>query len=298
MMRILNYGSLNVDHVYRVPSISRPGESVPCRDYQVFAGGKGANQSMALARAQAPVWHAGKVGNDTRWLIDRLAASGVRTEFIQVSDRPGGHAVIQVEDSGQNSIVVYGGANREIREEEMDAVFAAFSPGDWLLLQNETNVTADLIRRGAAAGMRVVFNAAPPAGPALPLDQVDYLVVNEHEAAALAGTEAPPEALAEHLAQRWPRACILVSLGARGVLARSPAGTFRAPAYRVTPVDTTGAGDTFIGFWLAGMARGLSLEAALDLGCRAAAIAVTRMGAMDGIPSLSEVEASDLPRGS
>ncbi len=293
-MRILSFGSLNVDHVYRVPNISQPGESMPCTEYRVFAGGKGANQSMALARAGAPVWHAGKVGTDTRWLKDRLAEAGVHTEWVRVADEPGGHAVIQVEDSGQNSIVVYGGTNQRITPAETAETLAAFAPGDWLLLQNETNVTADLIRQGHDAGLRVVFNAAPmtAAGDDLPLDLVDYLVVNEHEAAALAGERGRPEALAAVLVQRCPNTGIVLSLGAEGVLFRAAADKpLRVAAYRVHALDTTGAGDTFIGFWLAALAQGTGMEAALDRGCRAAAISVTRPGAMDSIPTKAEVEA-------
>ncbi|NOY82524.1 MAG: ribokinase [Kiritimatiellaeota bacterium] len=292
-MRILNFGSLNVDHVYRVPTISRPGESMPCTEYRVFAGGKGANQSMALARAGAPVWHAGKVGVDTGWLKERLAEAGVRTEWIRVADAPGGHAVIQVEDSGQNSIVVYGGTNRDITPAEAAETLAAFSPGDWLLLQNETNVTADLIRLGHEAGLRVVFNAAPMTADAddLPLQRVEFLVVNEHEAAALAGEQAEAEALAVMLARRCPNTGIVLSLGEDGVLFRAARGgpSLRVAAYRVRARDTTGAGDTFIGFWLAALARGMNMGKALDWGCRAAAISVTRMGAMDSIPTEAEV---------
>jgi len=292
-MRILNFGSLNVDHVYRVPAISRPGESMPCSEYRVFAGGKGANQSMALARAGARVWHAGKVGTDTRWLVDRLAKAGAKTDWIRVADEPGGHAVIQVEDSGQNSIVVYGGTNRRITEDEVVETLAEFARGDWLLLQNETNVTADLIRRGHEAGLRVVFNAAPMTLPTpdLPLDQVDYLVVNEHEAAALAGQAGLPGELAEILTERCPGSAVVLSLGEEGVLFRAGSEQVRVTAYTVQAKDTTGAGDTFIGYWLAGLARGMEMTAALDWGCRAAALSVTRMGAMDSIPTRAEVEA-------
>jgi len=293
-MRVLNFGSLNVDHVYRVPRIARPGESMPCTEYRVFAGGKGANQSMALARAGAPVWHAGKVGRDTRWLIDRLAGAGVRTELIQVLDEPGGHAVIQVEDSGENSIVVYGGANQKIQQSDIDAALARFEPGEWFLLQNETNVTRELLQAGRRAGLRVVFNAAPAPKPGeeLPLDCADYIVVNRNEAAALTGRdeEDAPEVLAAALAECAPDAVVVLSLGADGVLYRERDREFRVSAYKVGAVDTTGAGDTFIGFWLAGMVEGMPVEQALDFACRAAALAVSRMGAMDSIPDRAEVE--------
>lgn len=292
-MRILNFGSLNVDYVYRVTEISRPGETISATSRQVFAGGKGANQSVALALAGADVWHAGKVGEDSRWLAEKLAKTGVHTDWLRVSDGPGGHAMIQVDDAGRNSIVIFGGANHEITTAEIDVTLKAFSPGDWLLLQNETNVTGELIHRGKHAGLRLAFNAAPmtDAVRELPLEKLDVLLVNEHEAAALAEMDGDATTLAAALTRKFPGIALVLSLGEKGVLYRSDSEELYVPAFRVQPVDTTGAGDTFIGYWLAGVSRQLAIKEALTLGCRAAALSVTRMGAMDAIPSLAEVEA-------
>jgi ribokinase len=292
-MRVLNFGSLNVDHVYRVEHIVRPGETLGSGSYARFPGGKGANQSVALARAGAAVWHAGKLGPESAWLRDRLAADGVRTEFLRVGEEPGGHAIIQVEEgSGQNSIVLFGGANQSISGEQIDEALAAFSPGDVLLLQNEINATAELIRRGHAAGLRVCLNPAPMDDSVLafPLELLDLLVVNEHEGAALAGT-ADPASLLDVLATRYPRTRICLTLGAAGVVFRDVSGeTFRQAGQRVAAVDTTAAGDTFIGYFLAAELAGKTVPEALADACAAAALSVTRPGAMDSIPWSRELE--------
>jgi ribokinase len=291
-MRVLNFGSLNVDHVYRVAHIARPGETLGSGAYTRFPGGKGANQSVALARAGAAVWHAGQVGPESAWLRERLAADGVRTDFVRVGEEPGGHAIIQVEEgSGQNSIVLFGGANRSIAPALVEAALAAFSPGDVLLLQNEINATAELIRRGHAAGLRVCLNPAPMDDAVLgfPLELLDLLVVNEHEGAALAGTDDPARML-DTLAARYPRTRVCLTLGAAGAVFRDVSGeTFRQAARRVAAVDTTAAGDTFIGYFLAAEGAGKSVPEALANACAAAALSVTRPGAMDSIPWAREL---------
>jgi len=292
-MRVLNFGSLNVDHVYRVPHIARPGETVAGTVYQRFAGGKGANQSVALARAGAPVAHAGCIGPEGLWLREKLAAEGVDVADIRVAEGPGGHALIQVEDSGQNSIVLFAGANAAISLEHVTTALARMRPGDILLLQNEINATSELISAGAAHGLRVVFNPAPmsPAVVSYPLEKVSMLIVNEHEAQALSGNDRPDTMLAA-LASRWPRTDLCLTLGAEGALYHSARGQrWHSPAPRVPAVDTTAAGDTFIGYLLAGVLRGEAEPSALAVACRAAAVSVTRPGAMDSIPRPHEVVA-------
>jgi len=291
-MRVLNFGSLNVDHVYRVEHIVRPGETLGSGAYTRFPGGKGANQSVALARAGAAVWHAGQVGPESAWLRERLAADGVRTDFVRVGEEPGGHAIIQVEEgSGQNSIVLFGGANRSITPGQVGEALAAFAPGDVLLLQNEINATAELIRRGHAAGLRVCLNPAPmdDSVRGFPLELLDLLVVNEHEGAALAGPDDPARML-ECLAERYPRTRLCLTLGAQGAVFRDVSGaTYRQAARRVAAVDTTAAGDTFIGYFLAAELAGKSVPEALARACAAAALSVTRPGAMDSIPRAREL---------
>lgn len=291
-MRVLNFGSLNVDHVYRVPHIVRPGETLGSGSYARFAGGKGANQSVALARAGAAVWHAGMVGPESAWLRARLAGDGVRTEFIRVGEEPGGHAIIQVEEgSGQNSIVLYGGANQSIAPEHVMQALAAFAPGDILLLQNEINATAALVRRGHAAGLRVCLNPAPMDSAVLdfPLELLDLLIVNEHEGEALSG-EREPERILDALAAKLPQTRLCLTLGKDGVMFRAVGGsTIFQAASAHKPVDTTAAGDTFIGYFLAGELAGKTVPEALAYASEAAGLSVTRPGAMDSIPWASEL---------
>ncbi|OGV67442.1 MAG: hypothetical protein A3K19_15325 [Lentisphaerae bacterium RIFOXYB12_FULL_65_16] len=291
-MQILNFGSLNVDHVYRVEHISRPGETIGSSAYAMYAGGKGANQSVALARAGAAVRHAGRLGPEGAWLREKMAAEGVDVDLVTVGDTPGGHAIIQVDAQGQNSILLFGGANREMSVSDIRRALVVCTKGDVLLLQNEINVTAELIAAGQAAGLTVCLNPAPmtDAVHAFPLDRVGIFVVNEHEGADLSG-KTEPDAIAEELAARYPRAQIVLTLGADGVLYRCGPRNLRVKAYRVKAVDTTAAGDTFIGYFLAGMAEDLPVEQAIDLGCRAAALSVTRPGAMDSIPVRADVDA-------
>ena len=285
-MNILNFGSLNIDLAYQVEHIARPGETIASSAHQVFAGGKGANQSAALARAGASVFHAGQVGPDGQWVVDKLAGLGVDVQHIRVGDAPTGHAIIQVDRQGQNSIVLFAGANAQIDREAIDAALGHFGCGDLLLLQNEINDIAYILTAAAERGLTTCLNPAPfgPAVCAYPLEQVDLLIVNEIEAAGLAGAST----LAA-LAARCPRAQIALTLGAAGAQYRSPTEEFHLPAPPVKAVDTTGAGDTFIGYFLQGLAADMTARAAMARAVQAAALCVTRPGAMDSIPAAAEL---------
>ena len=136
MTKVINFGSLNIDKVYQLPHIVRPGETISSTDYNIWCGGKGGNQSIALARAGAAVSHAGCVGNDGVMLTDNLRENGVNTDFIKISDKPSGHAIIQVDEQGENSIILYPGANCTLTPEQVDSVIASAEPGAFMLLQN------------------------------------------------------------------------------------------------------------------------------------------------------------------
>lgn len=291
MTRVLNFGSLNVDHVYRVQQFVRPGETVSCREYRRFAGGKGLNQSIALAHAGAAVCHAGKVGAADAWLKELLSSHKVDTRFVETADGPSGHAIIQVNASGENSILIYGGANRLIAESDVNRIMVDFGPEDCLLVQNEVSAVPEMLRAAHARGMKTVFNPAPMSQEVLsyPLDLVDVFVVNETEGEALSG-ESEPEAICAALRRRHPRAVAVLTLGERGAICAGSRGLFRQPAERVHAVDTTAAGDTFLGFFLAELVRTGDPAAALACACRAAAICVTRHGAADSIPWRKEIE--------
>jgi ribokinase len=289
-MAILNFGSLNIDRVFRVGHIARPGETTASTSLEVFAGGKGANQSVALARAGAEVAHAGKIGADGRWLLDKLGQEKIDTRWVKVSRGATGQAMIQVDDEGQNAIVLLAGANHEISPAEIDETLADFPAGSWLLVQNETSSVAHAIHSAKARGMRVAFNPAPFDSGVLkyPLDHLDLICVNESEAAAMAGAAAP-EQIAAALAGEFPNCEILITLGSAGVLYRGTAGKIQVAAPKVDAIDATAAGDTFFGYFLAGHCRDLGVRESLEMACRAAALCVTRPGAMDSIPRLDEV---------
>ena len=285
-MNILNFGSLNIDLVYQVEHIARPGETIASSSHQVFAGGKGANQSAALARAGARVFHAGQVGPDGQWLVDKLAGLGVDVQHIRVGDVPTGHAIIQVDRHGQNSIVLFAGANAQIDRGAINAALSHFDRGDTLLLQNEINDVSYIIAAAAERGLTICLNPAPfgPQVCAYPLELVNLLIVNETEATGLAGVSE----LAA-LTALCPRAQIALTLGAGGAQYRSPTEEFHLPAPQVEAVDTTGAGDTFIGYFLQGLTADMTARDAMARAVQAAALCVTRPGAMDSIPADDEV---------
>lgn len=291
-MHVLNYGSLNVDLVYRVPHISRPGETLGSFSRQVFAGGKGLNQSIALGRAGASVTHAGRTGADGEWLLTPLREAGVATDQVIVGDTPSGHAVIQVEDSGENSIILFAGENMKQSQADVEAVLAGCPDDTILLLQNEINEVGHLISAGAKRGFHVCLNPAPfcDAVTDFPLDSVDTLVVNETEAEGLAGEGTPDEAM-DRLLERYPRCEVVMTLGPDGVLYGCGPERIRLPAEDATVVDTTAAGDTFIGYFLAAKAEGKSATDALKRAGIAAALCVSKAGACESIPVRSEVDA-------
>ena len=300
-MAVLNFGSLNIDHVYHVDHVARPGETLACRSYRVFAGGKGGNQSAALALAGAPVAHAGRVGRDGRWLVDGLAALGVDVGQVVVDeDEPTGHAVIQVEEeSGENAIVLFPGCNQRIAPGQVQICLSSLNRGDILLLQNEINGIPGILSEAADRGLRTCLNPAPygPEVPGFPLDLVDLLIVNRTEAAGLAGDpvgaeETEVDQLLAGVRARVPaRTEILLTLGAGGAVLDGPAGRLSRPALSAgDAVDTTGAGDTFIGYFLAARLDGAGDETCLRRAAAAAALCVTRPGARDAIPHRDEVD--------
>lgn len=284
-MAILNLGSINIDHVYQLPHLPVPGETLASSALTTGLGGKGANQSIAAAKAGADIWHLGAVGPDGGWCTDRLSREGVRTEFVATLDVPTGHAIINVDAAGENAIVLFEGANRALSKSMIDAALERFTKGDWLLFQNETNLTSYAAQQAQSLGMSVAYAAAPFDADAVRavLDHVDFLAVNAVEAAQLS------EALGVSV-EALPLAKLLVTRGAEGADYRADGKVQAVPALRVDPVDTTGAGDTFLGYFLAGLDRGGTSMDALRLASAASALQVTRPGAADAIPALSEVE--------
>jgi len=294
MPHILSYGSLNLDYVYHVPHFVAPGETLSPTGRDINCGGKGLNQSIAAARAGAQVFHAGKIGADGAALTEILRSSGVDVSHVTVGQSPSGHAIIQVDPSGQNCILLFGGSNQEIAPEEIDRALEPFVPGDYLVLQNEINGLSYLMERAAQKGLSIVFNPSPIDSEItkLPLHLASLLIFNEIEGAALSGKDDPGEIL-DALRARWPRCRLLLTLGGDGCVYDDGSRRLRQGIYRVKAVDTTAAGDTFTGYFVACLAAGMEEERCLDLASRAAAIAVSRPGAAPSIPSMAEVEAAE-----
>lgn len=290
-MKILNFGSCNIDCVYSVENIVRPGETVPAFGLEHFAGGKGLNQSIALARAGAQVFHAGCIGSDGQMLRKLLQDSGVNLKYLKTVDRNTGQAVVQVDSHGENSILLYGGANFAVTRDYIDEVLADFSAGDFLLIQNEISQLPYLIEKAYAAGMRVIFNPSPfqQSLGDIDLNKISYLILNEIEAAGFSGLSAPEEFVIWSRLN-YPNLRVILTLGKNGSIYFDGNARIEQSAFCVKAVDTTAAGDTFTGYFAAGITGGKSVERSLCLASCAAAIAVSKKGAAPSVPSINEVE--------
>ena len=289
-MKILNFGSLNLDLVYQIPHFVRAGETLSTTAFNKNVGGKGLNQSVALAKAGAEVYHAGMIGEDGAMLKDFLAANGVDTRFVRTIDQPSGHAVIQVIPEGNNCIFLFGGANQCITKEFIDEVLSFFGEGDFLVLQNEINAIDQIIDAAYAKGMQIVLNPSPIDEnlSKLPLEKISWYILNEIEGGELTG-ETEPGKILDKLAELYPHAKIVLTLGGDGSIYADSKQRIPQAVYKVTAVDTTAAGDTFTGFFFAGMAEGLAPAEALMRASKASSISVTRAGAAASIPTLNEV---------
>ena len=291
-MKVLNYGSLNIDHVYRVSHIVRPGETLSSQGLNFFAGGKGANQSVALAKTGAEVWHAGKVGRDGLWLMEELKKRGVTTDLVRTYDGPTGHAIIQVSPDGENSIVLFGGGNCQITPEEVEESLGKFEAGDYLVLQNEINDTGTIMEKAYKLGMKICLNPAPFTRKVLewPLCLVDILIVNETEAMGLTGSRMEFSAMVDKLTQTYPDTEIIMTVGKEGAYFGHNRERHFVPSRVVKAVDTTAAGDTFMGYYIASRMAGLGIELAMKKAALAASITVSRSGAMDSVPTDTELQ--------
>ena len=285
-MAIWNLGSINIDRVYRLDSLPQPGETLTSRSHASGLGGKGANQSVAAAQAGAVTHHLGAMGSGDDWVIQRLAEKGVGTDHVaRMADQVTGHAIIMVDAQAENAIVIHPGANRAIDGDRLAQALVGIGPSDTLLIQNETNGQVAAAEAANAAGARVIYSAAPFDLEAVRqiLPHVTILAMNEGEAAQLFA--AMPGDL--------PVQGLLITRGSKGAEYRdlTTGQTHEQASFKVTPVDTTGAGDTFAGYFAAGLDAGLSIPDALRRASAAAALQVTRPGAGDAIPSAAEVDA-------
>jgi ribokinase len=283
-MAIWNLGSINIDYVYRLPHLPRPGETLAATEHAIGLGGKGANQSIAAARAGRMTRHLGAIGPTDDWIIAKLRDAGVCTADIQrLPDQVTGHAIILLDQSAENSIVIHSGANRAIATEWLERTLGRIGPGDTLLLQNETNCQIEAARIAKTKGARVIYSAAPfeIASVQRILPHVDILAMNAGEADQLFAALKTPLQISG----------LLITKGGDGAEYRDliSGQVTNQAAFPVTPIDTTGAGDTFAGYFATALDRGDDLPEALRLAAAAAALQVTRPGAGEAIPAMVEV---------
>jgi len=290
--RVLCFGSLNLDYVYSVEHFAKPGETVSADAFAVFEGGKGLNQAVAAALAGSEVSMAGAVGDDGRRLVDALRALGADTSFVSVKPGRTGHAIIEKEDSGANRIIIYGGANFKIDEDDARKAVGAFSRGDFIMLQNEINLTPFVMTEAKKRGMRVVFNPSPVTRELMsyPLEAVDIFILNEIEISAFSDKTDYRDAL-DDMCGKFPHAEVVLTVGRDGsYYCGTDCGLCHVAAYDVEAVDTTAAGDTFTGYLVSSLAGGSSMEAAVQRATAAAALAVMKNGAMPSIPCRDSVD--------
>lgn len=289
-MKVLNFGSLNLDYVYQVNHILIPGETLASKERSTFCGGKGLNQSIALAKAGIPVYHAGMIGEGGEILLDTCEQNGVNTKFIRKIEGPCGHTVIQVDENGQNCILLFGGANRSITREFVDEVLAFFEKGDIILLQNEVNELDYIIDQAYEKGMMIILNPSPydSALDACDLSKVSLFLVNEIEGYQITGQKEPEQILAK-IKEIYPKAKIVLTLGGDGSVYQDETGIYHQGIFKVKAVDTTAAGDTFTGYFISSILEEMPVEKGLELAAKASAMAVSRPGATASIPLRDEV---------
>lgn len=298
-MKVLVYGSLNIDYVYSVEHFVRAGETISSDGRNIFCGGKGLNQAIAFSRYGIETFMAGAVGKaDGKVLADALKNANVNTDYVVEKDMPSGHTVIQNTPDGENCIILFGGANQSITKEDVDRTLADFDRGDYLILQNEINLLDYIIERAHEKKMTVVLNPSPMNEKilALPLEKVDIFVLNEIEACGILGLnetdsfKADGGNLLSRLKDKFPNKKILITLGEVGSLYSDRENTYSHGIYKVKALDTTGAGDTFMGYFIGEIISGKDASCALKTASAASAIAVGKNGASVSIPYIEEVK--------
>ena len=291
-MRVLNIGSMNLDHVYNVDHIVQPGETEATGEMHIHLGGKGMNQSVALAKAGVETYHGGMIGDDGQPFLDACAEFGVHADYIQKIDTKTGHAIIQIDSSAQNCILLYGGANQCLTAEYVDEVLANFGKDDVLLLQNEVNMLPYIVDKAYEKGMTIALNPSPfnEKLDAVDMGKIGIFLLNEVEGGQITGLVEPDEVIAK-LLELYPHAKIVLTLGKDGAVYADAEQKHFQPIFPSEAVDTTAAGDTFTGYFLAGLCEGMPIPEVLRMSSMASGIAVSRKGAVPSIPWRSEVEA-------
>ena len=292
-MKILNFGSCNIDHVYSLDHIVQVGETETTHKLEKFPGGKGLNQSIAIAKAGAKVYHAGCLGEDGVLLREIMQESGVDLSYIKTVDSPNGHAIIQINAKGNNSIFLYPGSNDMVSKDYIDSVLEDFSERDIVLLQNEISNVDYIIEKAYEKKMCVILNPSPFNEKLSKIDfgKLSYIILNEVEAKCIHSFDALDDGIA-FFKKEYPKLKIMLTLGENGCVYIDAENEIKQSAFQVKAVDTTGAGDTFTGYFVAGIAEGIDYKDILKISSCASAISVSRHGAAPSIPKKAEVLAS------
>ena len=290
-MKFLVFGSLNIDKVYKMAHLPEKGETLSCTNYEIHVGGKGLNQSVSLSKAGADVFMAGAVGADGEELVNFLKSTGVNTENIFVTNGFSGHAVIEVDGDGQNQMILFPGANHEITEEYCDTLLEKFNEGDLVLMQYETSQVEYMMKKAHEKGLKTGFNPSPYVEKIknVPLELVDYLVLNEFEGASLTNETEPEKISRKLLSSISENGAVILTLGGDGAIYEDKNQFVKVPAFSVDAADTTCAGDTFTGYCLKMLLDGENPKTALTTSSAASAIVVTKVGAAQTIPDKSIV---------
>ncbi|MCR5761362.1 MAG: ribokinase [Sphaerochaetaceae bacterium] len=299
-MKALNFGSLNLDYIYRIDHFVAAGETLRAKSVRIVSGGKGLNQSLALSRAGVEVFHAGCVGEGGQVLTDILKHNGINTDFITKVDEVQGNAIIQVTDQGENCILINGGSNRCITDEQIDRTLLNFENGDYLMLQNEVNNIDQIINKASMRGMRIFLNPSPFDENLHEIDwsRLTWIIVNEVEASILMrdflyqedfDIVQDPQSFFDAVHEKWQDLNVVLTLGPNGAWAFTNRESVFQPALKAKVVDSTAAGDVFSGFFLGSLMKGETLEQSMKYAAKAASICVSRSGAAPSIPFASEV---------
>lgn len=289
-MKILNFGSCNIDYVYNVVEFVKAGETISALSTSEHPGGKGLNQAVAAARAGGNVFFAGNIGEDGLFLKKLLEDTGADTKYLKINKTRTGNAIVQIDKDRENCIIVSAGANALLDEAYIKSVTADFAHGDICMLQNETPCTDFIIKQAKAHGMTLIWNPSPMNEKITDgaIGMCDYIIVNKTEGRALTGKEEPDDIL-KALLKKYPHTKAVLTLGKNGSIYSDGIDTVKQSAFKSEPVDTTGAGDTFTGYFAAMISKGTSIEETLKIASAAAAIATEKQGAASSIPMLKEV---------
>ncbi len=290
-MKVLNFGSLNVDYVYKVNHMTMEGETQKSQSLEIFAGGKGLNQSIALAKAGVDVFHAGIIGEDGEFLLNTCAENGINTDFIKKVDGKNGHAIIQVDKNAQNCILLYDGTNGKVTKDFVDEVLSNFEANDILILQNEVNMIDYIIDKAFDKSMTIILNPSPFNSELLSCDlsKISIFIMNEIEGAQIYGKTGTAEEILDFMMMKYPNSKVVMTIGKDGSHYRDKNISNFQPIFKVDAVDTTAAGDTYTGYFIKCMLEKYDIKRSMEIASRASSLAVSKMGASSSIPTFEEV---------